>query len=210
MLSPRAWHRAAAVIVLIVAGGCGALGGTDRAASPTRGVSMSLDIRKPDQQIYELFRVTDAGRMEYGGGMRAFNGSTSWSTELSRAEIDEFLSLLAASGWCDSRPEDDDASSIRCRIEVVCEGGRHSFTVRGEPESVVRMRAFLDPIARRRLDPELDRLPEASERREMTRGMERAGGSGAQTPAATEDGSGAPPGSAGSSEGPSSTPAGKP
>lgn len=160
----------AAVISLGAASGCESLGASRREASPTGGTSLSLDIRKPDQQIYELYRVTDRGQIEFGGGMAAFNGSTTWTGTLSEQEIERFLVLLAESGWCERKPESDPTSNTRVQVEAVCASGRRTFSVRGEPESVQRMRAFLDHIARRRFEPELDRLPEATERRELTRG----------------------------------------
>jgi len=93
---------------------------------------------------------------------------------MTEGEIRAFLEALDRNGWCHEAPPTDRESSIRCRIELRCTDARRTWEIRGEPESVVEMRAILDPIARRRLLPELDRLPEASERRTMTHGADRA------------------------------------
>lgn len=140
--------------------------------SRTDGITMSLSIARPSEQAYELFRVTREGDLEYGGGMRAFNGSTSWSGAMTTDEIQSFLTLLNESGWCDTRPPTDDESTVRVRIELRCTERRRTWSIRGAPESVARMRELLEPIARRRFEPDLDRLPEASEIRAKRREAE--------------------------------------
>lgn len=156
--------------------GCSALEGVDRRQpSRTGEVTMSLSIARPADQAFELFRVTRLGDLEYGGGMKAFNDATSWSGVMSDEEIAQFLARLEESGWCEQAPPSDPESTVRVRIELLCASGRHTWNLRGEAESVTSMRALLEPIARRRFDAKLDRLPEASERRGMTRGVERAG-----------------------------------
>ena len=138
--------------------------------SPTGGVTMVLSIARPDQQTYELYRVTRRGEIEFGGGMNAFNDTTTWRGSMTEEQIARFLGLLDEIGWCESGPESDPASSVRVRIELRCTERRRTISIRGTPESVVRMRNLLDPIARERFGPDLDRLPEASDRRTMTRG----------------------------------------
>jgi len=131
---------------------------------------MSLSIARPSEQAYELFRVTRTGDLEYGGGLRAFNGSTNWSGVMSDEEIRSFLALLDETGWCDTSPVTDDESAVRVRIELRCTERGRTWAVKGMPEGVTRMHALLDPIARKRLQPELDRLPESSEAREKREG----------------------------------------
>jgi len=144
--------------------------------SPTGGVTMSLSISRPDEQSYEIFRVTRQGALEYGGGMAAFNDRTNWSGAMTSQEIDAFLALLDRVGWCETEPEGDRASSIRCRIELRCTERRRTWAIRGEPASVTEMRAMLEPIARRRFQPDLDRLPEPTELRPSGSAATSSGG----------------------------------
>lgn len=187
-------------IACALLGACDTISETEREQSPTGGVEMSLQILRTATQQYQFFKVTAKGEIEYGGGMRAFNSTTGWSGAMSAEEIREFLTLLESTGWCAQEPPDDRESATRVQIAVRCAEGRHTWNVRGEPETVTRMEAFLDPIARRRLNPELDRLPEATEKRAMTRGAQPS-----RTSEATADGGGAP--NSQPSAAPSTTPA---
>lgn len=164
----RTWCGAFAFRVTVAAclaslPACDSISEEERAASPTGGVELSLQVLRTGVQQYELFRVTHRGEIEYGGGMRAFNGTTGWTGHLTAEQIGEFLTLLDSTGWCEHEPPDDREDLTRVRIEVRCHQGRHTWNVRGESEGVKRMVAFLDPIARRRLEPELDRLPSPNE-----------------------------------------------
>lgn len=138
--------------------------------SPTGGITMSLSIARPSEQAYELYRVTRNGDLEFGGGLRAFNDTTTWSGAMSTEEIASFLVLLEETGWCDTEPPNDRESTVRVRIDLRCAERRRTWTFRGAPESVERMRNLLDPISRRRFESELDRLPEASENRPKSTG----------------------------------------
>ncbi|MBM4114117.1 MAG: hypothetical protein FJ253_12235, partial [Phycisphaerae bacterium] len=143
--------------------GCDTISETERAESPTGGVELSLQILRTGEQKYELYKVTAKGEIEYGGGFKAFNGTTGWTGRLTPEEIREFLVVLASTGWCDTEPHDDPESTTRVAIEVRCDEGRHTWSVRGESEEVKKMHALLDPIARRRLESDLDRLPDPNE-----------------------------------------------
>lgn len=162
-----------AMVMLLIVGGCEGLGSSDRRPQRTGGDSLLLWIAKPAEQSYELFRVTPAGDLEYGGGMAAFNSNTTWSGAMTDAEIASFRSLLARTGWCNGFPESDRESSVRVRLEVWCDTRQRTWEGRGEPSSVTEMRTLLEPIARRRFDAALERLPEASDRRSMTIGTPR-------------------------------------
>ncbi len=120
--------RAAACLAASLAApvGCDSISERERAESPTGGVEMSLQILRTGEQQYEFYRVTARGELEYGGGMRAFNESTSWKTPLAEAEIRDFLAELARTGWCEHEPADDPESPTRVSIVLRCDSGRHT------------------------------------------------------------------------------------
>lgn len=156
--------RCAAAAALLLLCGCDAISQVgQRPPSPTGEVAITLQVLVPSQQRYEVFRVTREGKFEYGGGLRAFNGHTNWSTQLTPAQVAEFVGHVDRTGWCAERPPEQKEGEPMVNVELTCADEKvRNFTIRGSDPGVASLQAFFDPIARMRLNPILDQLPEAS------------------------------------------------
>ncbi len=141
-------------------GGCAVRRATD---SPTGGVSLRLAVvDEPNSRA--LYRVEADGSLSFGGGLDAVRRKTSWTGQMTEAEIDELLALLERDGWFQGEPADGDELSGRV-YEVTVHGpqGRQRYKLRGESTAGRELNVLLDRIARRRFDSFLDRFSRPAE-----------------------------------------------
>ncbi len=144
----------------IVLGGCAVRSATD---SPTGGVSLRMAVvGEPNRTA--LYRVEADGSLSFGGGLDAIQHKTSWTGQMTEAEIDELLALLDRDGWFHGEPADGDEPSGRV-YEVTVHGpqGRQRYKLRGESAAGGELNDLLDRIARRRFDSFLERFSRPAE-----------------------------------------------
>ncbi len=160
------WGRGAALgwgaafCAAIVLGGCAVRSATD---SPTGGVSLRMAVvDEPNSRA--LYRVEADGSLSFGGGLDAVRRKTSWTGQMTEAEIDELLALLERDGWFRGEPADRDGPNGRVYEVTVCgPEGRQRYKLRGESAAAGELNDLLDRIARRRFDSFLERFPRAEE-----------------------------------------------
>ena len=160
----RAAVLVAVVVVPVLAAACtsGPLPVPQDAASPTGGLGIDLWTARIDSQKYEFFRVHPDGRLEYGGGVRAFGRGTDWSGQLPPEEARKVRQLVDEAGWLTA--EDPSRAGAKTPIaEIILRAGgkERTFTIAGESAEVGRIADILRAVANRRFDSFMQRLPEA-------------------------------------------------
>ena len=111
-----------------------------------------------------LYQVEADGSLSFGGGLDAVRHKTSWTGQMTEAEIDELLALLERDGWFRGEPADGDGPNGRVYEVTVCgQEGRQRYTLRGESTAGGELNDLLDRIARRRFDSFLERLARPAE-----------------------------------------------
>lgn len=132
------------------------------AASPTGGLGMDLWTARTDSQQYEFFRVHPDGRLQYGGGVRAFGRGTDWSGRLSPEDARSVRQAVDEAGWMTAAdPSRDAAKTPIAEIVLRAEGKERAFTIAGEDAVVKRIADVLRTAASKRFDSFMQRLPEA-------------------------------------------------
>ena len=167
--SARRRSRALALCVLavltpIAAVSCtsGPLPVPNDAASPTGGLGLDLWTARPDSQQYEFFRVHPDGRLDYGGGVRAFGRGTEWSGALSPEDARTVRQVVDEAGWMTAaEPGREGAKTPIAEIVLRAGGKERAFTITGESAEVKRIADLLRTVASRRFDSFMQRLPEA-------------------------------------------------
>ncbi|MHC4107659.1 MAG: hypothetical protein ACYSTY_06190, partial [Planctomycetota bacterium] len=141
-------------------GGCAARSATD---SPTGGVSLRMTV-VDETNRWAHYRVEADGSLSFGGGLDAVQHKTSWTGQMTEAEIDGLLALLERDGWFRGEPADGDEPSNRV-YEITVRGpeGPQRYRLRGESAAGGELNDLLDRIARRRFDSFLERFPRPEE-----------------------------------------------
>lgn len=132
------------------------------AASPTGGLGLDLWTARTDSQQYEFFRVHPDGRLDYGGGVRAFGRGTEWSGALSPEDARTVRQVVDEAGWMTAaEPGREGAKTPIAEIVLRAGGKERTFTITGESAEVKRIADLLRTVASRRFDSFMQRLPEA-------------------------------------------------
>lgn len=126
------------------------------------GIALAVFVAHPRDARYEYFRIDD-GVLHYGGGSDALLMKTSWSAPMTREQCDRVLELSRAAGWCDleAKSRDGESDAAMASVAVAWEGGRVQFRRPASEATAAAVIAYLDRLARARLEKYLDRLPEA-------------------------------------------------
>ena len=154
----------AAMLAPIAAVSCtsGPLPVPNDAASPTGGLGLDLWTARTDSQQYEFFRVHPDGRLDYGGGVRAFGRGTEWSGALSPEDARTVRQVVDEAGWMTAaEPGREGAKTPIAEIVLRAGGKERAFTITGESAEVKRIADLLRTVASRRFDSFMQRLPEA-------------------------------------------------
>ena len=155
---------AAAAIAPLAAVSCtsGPIPVPNDAASPTGGLGLDLWTARTDAQQYEFFRVHPDGRLDYGGGVRAFGRGTDWSGALSPDDARTVRQIVDGAGWMTAaEPGREGAKTPIAEIVLRAGGKERAFTITGESAEVKRIADLLRTAASRRFDSFMQRLPEA-------------------------------------------------
>ncbi len=154
----------AAALAPVVAVSCtsGPLPVPNDPASPTGGLGLDLWTARTDSQQYEFFRVHPDGRLDYGGGVRAFGRGTDWSGALSPDDARTVRQVVDEAGWMTAaEPGREGAKTPIAEIVLRAGGKERAFTITGQSAEVKRIADLLRTVASRRFDSFMQRLPEA-------------------------------------------------
>ena len=156
--------RALAAAASLAAAACtsGPIPVPSDAASPTGGLGLDLWTARTDAQQYEFFRVHPDGRLDYGGGVRAFGRGTDWSGAMPPDDARKVRQIVDEAGWMTAAdPGREGAKTPIAEIVLRAGGKERSFTITGESAEVKRIADLLRGVASRRFDSFMQRLPEA-------------------------------------------------
>lgn len=154
----------AAVLAPIAAVSCtsGPLPVPSDAASPTGGLGLDLWTARTDSQQYEFFRVHPDGRLDYGGGVRAFGRGTDWSGAMPPDDARKVRQIVDEAGWMTAADPGREGGKTPIAEIVLRAGGKErAFAITGESAEVKRIADLLRTVASRRFDAFMQRLPEA-------------------------------------------------
>jgi hypothetical protein len=153
------------LVIALNLAGCASSHGP-RANSPTSGLELTMFVR--DSTSAEAFyRVWRDGTLGFGGGMDARLERTSWTGPMSAEEIRALHRLLEVHNWYSANPVSTHAPKDQLyRITVHAPQARKRFRVKGESPDVQPIRKLLEHASLRRLEGELQRLPEPSAKRQ--------------------------------------------
>ncbi|MCA9296174.1 MAG: hypothetical protein KC983_06640 [Phycisphaerales bacterium] len=151
-------------LVATVLAGCSSTstGGMFGDADGSTDSGFSLEILYTDEaNLAALYRIRPNDTFEFAGGRDALSGQATYTTLLSREEVDRVRLRIAEVGWETREPvSTDDPPKRRFAIRFTTERGSYSYRVRGESPDVRPVLELLDDFSRRRLKADLDRLPE--------------------------------------------------
>ena len=161
---------AACALALLHAPGCRAAAGkadANRVVADTGGYSLRILMKRPKEQRYELYEVNRQGRAGFSGGAEALTDRLpEFMTDLPPQVAERFRAEIASCPWTESKPEDRGAEGLE-PITVVTlglpNGFDRRFTLHGPQPQVDVFVKLIEPVVRKRHDPYLDRLPEATE-----------------------------------------------
>lgn len=151
---------ASCLAAIMTAGGCAANSRTGTGPDRTQGLTLDMFVR--DGGAMWLYDVRDDGSISYAGGQDAAQRRFSWTGTMSDEEIAELRSLVNRFNWTTrQRSRETGDGTRRYTINVrQAGGGGGRFEVRGDREDVAAVNALLHRICLRRLDAELDALPQ--------------------------------------------------
>lgn len=165
--SCRAGRHAISMAIMIIQfcvlaiAGC-ALDSTSRVDSPTGGIDLMLSMHD-STEADELYHADRKGTIEFGGGMNARLGRTTWKGQLTPEEAGRFRTIIQEQNWFGEKLKSTNApAGFRYRIEIDSPDGQFKVSLKGENDRVKPMREFLDQVSRRRLKADLEQLPQPS------------------------------------------------
>jgi hypothetical protein len=153
-------------MLLVAVAGCALLTSpSTREQSATGGIDLRMFVH--DHTGAEaLYVVHKDGTFEFGGGMAARLDKTFWTGAISADEGQQLQSLIEENRWFEDRPKStNQPESFRYRIHINSPQGRTRITLKGQHPRVEPVRQMLDRIALRRLDSDLQQLPQPSANR---------------------------------------------
>lgn len=107
---------------------------------------------------YEFFQVND-GTLGYGGGADGLSRTPTWWVDLSPQQCADLAAQCNALSWFASPPEAVDSGT---RVELTVQDGSNcgGWKVATNQPEVVRLKSWLDAVARTRFDGAIQKLPE--------------------------------------------------
>jgi hypothetical protein len=160
----------AGLIALAQIAGCrAAVGKADvgRAVADTGGCSLRLLVKRPKEQKYELYEVTRAGRAGFSGGAEAMQDRPpTFLIDLPSDVAARFRDEMSKCSWMEAKPDDrgpEDQEPITVVTLGLPNGFDRKFTLYGSQPQVDAFVNLIEPVVRKRHDPYLDRLPQATE-----------------------------------------------
>lgn len=166
-------------VSVVSSGGCTSSVGGPPADTPTGGLEFRMFVRD-GSGAESLYQVNRDGSIEFGGGMKARLDDTAWKGQLTPDEIHQLRELVESHGWYQRNPAStDQPPKMIQRVTLNSPQVRRRFRVKGESPDVAPIRELLDHAALRRLEPDLERLPQPSAQRQPP-------GAGATTEPATQ------------------------
>lgn len=135
----------------------------ERLPDRTDGLDLRLYIEM-NEHTAVLYRVRPEGTLSFGGGRDAFFGHMSWTGDMTDEEIAQLHALLDEHAWFVREPRSN-GEPQDYRIEINATGSQRArarYRIQGKSAAVEPIADFLSQIALRRLQPELDRLPQAT------------------------------------------------
>ena len=139
----------------------------DRVVADTGGYALRLVVKRPKELKFELYEVTRKGRAGFCGGEAARDErQPTFMTELPPDVAESFRQELARCPWTEAKPEDRGPEGTEPVTVVTLglpNGIDRKFTLFGPQPQVDVFVRLLEPVVRKRHDPFLDRLPEATE-----------------------------------------------
>lgn len=158
------------VLVALIHPGCRSKPGQadpDRVVADTGGYSLRVIVKRPKELKYELYEVTRQGRAGFCGGEDAKEERRpTFLTDLPPDVAEQFRMELTKCPWTESKPQDrgpEGSEPITVVTLGLPNGIDRRFTLFGpQPQADIFVR-LIEPVVRKRHDPFLDRLPEATE-----------------------------------------------
>ncbi len=112
-----------------------------------------------------IYRVNGLRALGFGGGADARNRNLNWAGKLTSGQYDRLQELLEQDGWYAGNVTSTGEPRQRItRVQLRWGGKSRRYKLRGECAAAGPVRALLDDAARRRFEPELERLPKAGDR----------------------------------------------
>jgi len=115
-----------------------------------------------DASLAESYYVIDdKGQLGFGGGLDARLTRTSWTTTLSEAEIGELNRLIDQHRWIGGGfKSTNEPAKFIYRIDVRNSEGSSRYNLKGDHPEIAPVRDWLHNVSLRRLEPDLQKLPE--------------------------------------------------
>lgn len=162
MIAPGRLVGVCAVAVLAVAGCRGA--GPSAKAVPTVNMAggFYLELQILGRENFAvLYRVNGKRQLGFGGGLDAVNQTISWAGRLTEQEYSDLHEQLEINGWFAGTVTSTGQPPKRVtRFNLYWPGGHRRFKGKGESSQVEPVEALLSQASRRRLDKDLQLLPE--------------------------------------------------
>lgn len=162
-LMKRCLALAIGAMVVLAIQGCASDQHTDaKAASGAFSGDLTL-FSRDGTDAEEYFKVSQDGTIGFGGGMNARLEKISWTGPMTPEELKSLGELIASHDWCKR-----DWVSTRVpekalyRISLQTDECHRTIRLKGEHPDVNPVRDLLRKAALRRLQPDLDRLPQPS------------------------------------------------
>ncbi len=153
---------AMACITAVYGAGCASTSSSQNRHSRNSLAGFEFELMLRDETGSEaLYRVDRDGNISFGGGLDARLGKTSWTGAMTDDELRELRDLLAAQDWFRQKPVATDEPRQRVyAVSLHAPENRTRFRVRGENQQLEPLRAFLHRLSLRRLEDDLNRLPQ--------------------------------------------------
>jgi len=155
-----------AFIVLLMAMGGGGAGCQSQAPIAPKGSvndsKLRLTMYVRDASLAEAYyEVSSKGEFGFGGGLDARFTRASWTTPLTETDLNELNALIEQNNWIggDFKSTNEPKSFIY-RIDVRNPAGHRRHDLKGDHPNVAPVRDWLHTISLRRLEPDLQKLPE--------------------------------------------------
>lgn len=108
-----------------------------------------------------LYRIERDGTFNWGGGLNALIDKTTWAGQMTDDERRQLYDLLITHGWFERDPVSTNVpEGSVTRVDLSGDAGSNHFKVRGQNADVQPVLDLLDRISRRRLEPDLQMLPQ--------------------------------------------------
>jgi hypothetical protein len=152
------------VVLTLAATGCGGQKSTELTGESELVLEMSV---RDETNAERLYKIDRDGSISFGGGFRARVGTTTWTGSLSADERQEIATVINQQGWFTTPIVSTNEPKDRVyRVDIKAPPGHRRFKVVGHNERMNAVEQVLGRICLRRLEGELERLPEPGLQRE--------------------------------------------